>query len=927
MKFFKKLFPVLILCAIGFLNSRVTQRSRDLKQRPSSLTQIPQPSQTAQQQPSQAPRSYAQALASIKTWPSNRILMNNTFTTEFINFVRSLNLSPIETEALLQAGAHLHITFTNDQEMNRNMLTSLNNTIGSIIQSVPAPIAPPIAQPRPAMQPQPVTPPSPAMQPQPIAPQRQAMQPRQVTPPTAQPRPASPPRRVAQPQKPAQPVRPVIQQPVSPIASIEAPKDHMITNNLILMLDPNKDESIERNHLALTNQTILALFEKASPIITTSNILENILKIRQMIGEQNLQKLRSIPIERVVEQAQIMAQSSNQSIIRATTLIFLSQIDFNTINFYFHKSAQLVLMIPKQYIQTNLPKAIAFNNNDQAAVCGFNTNALNAITDTNANNLMQQLQKQQSIPLDPQKFIPNLTAMFIPQKKGNELISPEQDAQWLIYLIGHGGHAFLSIGFVREQLSVNQKNLQQLRQYGSRDTRIQQQMALAESNVKKYTKMAEGKGKTAQEVSAWPDSQIVPESASIAGISPDQFAQLMKFFDTTINTAYVHYTTCFSGGVNRTFVNETLSALDVNYIVSTEGMQEAYTASSTGGITTIIKNRRYELQLTHISFAEFFRLLRLFFTDPERYVKIKGKQADPIIKIIQTISTESKTQKPFVRFPGAGAFTATPTTKETQVITKTKVRAHEIENKPFVINPRVDTIIINSPRINVPINLGQKRARGYLGLVLPSPKENIAGYEGINVFKEINYQDNIQSLIFNFVHLNARLYTQTIITKSLKGIIYPQSGLPNTPANITNFIIQMKGVSVAPTGGPSIQSLPIVGEKLRSGQVGLNIQVAFELDNTIYQTSFSIRNIENTDDIYRNLQQLRFTATPKQSINMNTFAAIFLTSQEIAEIPKPITMNSIVEFFDTKIDKQDPSMALPNDDEALRQFVQQRVKK
>lgn len=90
------------------------------------------------QQPMAKPTSYAQALNAIKTkMSSNEILVNNTFTKKFIDFVQSLNLSPIETKALLEAGAHIHATWTDNNKINNQTLLSLNNTIQNIMRIKP----------------------------------------------------------------------------------------------------------------------------------------------------------------------------------------------------------------------------------------------------------------------------------------------------------------------------------------------------------------------------------------------------------------------------------------------------------------------------------------------------------------------------------------------------------------------------------------------------------------------------------------------------------------------------------------------------------------------------------------------------------------------------------------------------------------------
>ncbi len=82
-------------------------------------------------------QSYAQALAIIKTqMQSHEVVRNNALTQEFINFVRTFGLSTIETKALLEAGANIHATWTNNNENNIQTLLSLNNTIQSMASKI-----------------------------------------------------------------------------------------------------------------------------------------------------------------------------------------------------------------------------------------------------------------------------------------------------------------------------------------------------------------------------------------------------------------------------------------------------------------------------------------------------------------------------------------------------------------------------------------------------------------------------------------------------------------------------------------------------------------------------------------------------------------------------------------------------------------------
>ncbi len=120
------------------------------------------------------PQSYAQALNVIKTeMQADEVLINNRFNPEFINFIESLNLSPLETTALLQAGANMFATWTDNNETNKNILSSLKKSIQIIMQNQPQPEIwknPPIMPPKPVEYTQPIIQPKPVVIPKPAIP-------------------------------------------------------------------------------------------------------------------------------------------------------------------------------------------------------------------------------------------------------------------------------------------------------------------------------------------------------------------------------------------------------------------------------------------------------------------------------------------------------------------------------------------------------------------------------------------------------------------------------------------------------------------------------------------------------------------------------------------------------------------------------------
>ncbi len=877
---FKKFVSIILIFSLSPMQARVAKR-RTASQtrttsRPSRKPVQTQPISrpiTEPNIPRTQPQSYAGALNIIRTqMPSNKVLMNNAFTQEFINFVTSLNLSDIQTQALLQAGVNLHATLTSNDQTNKQILSSLQNSIPTIIQSNPT---------QPTQQPT-----------RPIV----STTPIKITLPT---------------------------KPIMPATSIEqnvAIKKNSITHDAIIILNPNESESEIGG--AMTPAGIAALYAQAAHIIISSNILENILKNRKKISNNDLQKLRTVDYQQRDALAGTLLRSYNLTGIKSNGLILMSHIDFDskTLNYYFHKSAPLVLVIPKEYIDTNFTDTINFTISQQARACGFNPNIITSAANITADSLLKQIEQQLSVSIDEEEFTQQLILLFAPQKKNNELISLKEDTQWIMYLTGHGSPS-QPIGNIRKQLVENGKRLtiwqDALNISHKNNTDIPKKMiALNQSAIKSNEKVLQGK-------SSWPDSRIVSESARVAGLNIENFLQLIKFFNKNLNMAFLHYATCFAGGSNQSFVNEVLSSLDVNFIVSTEGVHEGPTS-----IAIVINEETTDIQLQSRRYDEFFRLLRMFFTQPEKFVQMKGKRKDPIPMIIRTVVLETdKQNQPFVRFPSASTFVASALSEKTKILTHTFVKAHEIENKAIDFSKqKIQLLIVNTPRINVLLNLGLTDP--LFSMVFPSPKTNAPSYESIYVFKEINLEGSLQSILNSWIELNARLYKQTFVVNNLTGVWYQGSKLPETSNAIHHLIIQIEGIAghnSSAKNTPLIQLTPLTSEDIQPGNIGANIHIAFELNGVIYQSILGIKDLEPDYSLFKNIREITFA----QTTDMNALARNFLTPQEIAQLRQPITLKSIADFIDSKINKQDPSMAIWSeaDEKALLKTIQNRAEK
>jgi O-acetyl-ADP-ribose deacetylase (regulator of RNase III) len=161
MKWLKKTLTLFLLFPLGSLQARAIGKKTTPQQiAPQKLVAVQpickigaggQPmckvAMAAQKQAAPQKKYYAGALIAIRTQiPSDQILINNRFTPKFINFVTSLNLSEAQTQALLEAGVHLHATLTDNDQITQQTLSSLHDSIKAIVQqNKPQPILQPVA--------------------------------------------------------------------------------------------------------------------------------------------------------------------------------------------------------------------------------------------------------------------------------------------------------------------------------------------------------------------------------------------------------------------------------------------------------------------------------------------------------------------------------------------------------------------------------------------------------------------------------------------------------------------------------------------------------------------------------------------------------------------------------------------------------------
>ncbi len=628
------------------------------------------------------------------------------------------------------------------------------------------------------------------------------------------------------------------------------------THNLIMVLDPNQTEKINNYQRAMVSDVLMGLYEQIAPIIMTSNVLEIITLVRQQIGETNLKQLRNSPYNQIQQFAQQLIQQYNLR-EQSLTLILMSLINFDDKDYYLHTSDHLALIIPQKYISSSMPNATKLNAQDQIAACGFNPAVLTKMESTNPEYLLQKLKSQpyfaqatKGKQANQNQFINHLATMFIPQKRSGQLINPTQDTPWIMYIAGHGGPTYLMSGNTL---------------------------------------------------------QVVPEKGNVVGISLQAFSQLMTFFDTTLDMAYIHYTTCFSGGYNQAFVNKILSSLDVDFIVSSEGLGEKET--TTIPIAMRFSSVQPYISLQYSPFTDFFTQLRRYISQPEEFVKIKKGKKDPIAQILGFLNpTKQEENQPFVRFPGVGTFGALSTNKNTKVLTQVIAKAHEIERKPINYSDKeIGSVMVNPSRIGVAINFGNNT-----DCAIVTPTVMTAQNQTIHVFKEINWNIQLQTLLFNFVRFNPKMHTQFFVITKLQA----------KEGNINNLIIKidgMMGTGPQASPQPTTQTQLLTSRDIPIAKLGVNVQAAFELNNSLYQYSIAIKTFDNLDQILNNMQQLAFVTTN----NIQNVANTFLTPQEVNKLKKPVTLENVAQLIDAKIDIQEPSLKDTAVQKELTEFVKE----
>ena len=146
--------------------------------------------------------------------------------------------------------------------------------------------------------------------------------------------------------------------------------------------------------------------------------------------------------------------------------------------------------------------------------------------------------------------------------------------------------------------------------------------------------------------------------------------------------------------------------------------------------------------------------------------------------------------------------------------------------------------------------------------------------------------------------------TQLFVVEKVKGIRSQESELPSSKDNsINNLIIKidgMMGTGPQASPKPAVQTKLLTSNEVPLTKLGVNVNVVFEWDNKIYYYyAAGIKTFHDLKEVLKSMQQIPFAPTTVDNV-----AHKFLSSQEINQFKKPVTLEAMVNLINRKVDIQ-----------------------
>lgn len=530
--------------------------------------------------------------------------------------------------------------------------------------------------------------------------------------------------------------------------------------DLMMILDPDTEK--KNTHPSMFLSLLQACAQASFPIIVSSSVMEN-----YCLSQNGSTKLPDV-------------FADDADLIRRR---YPTDNDWYC---YGHKTAPLLLLIPKKYIAQFLLENENLSIPEQLRLCGFDTSNIQAFATLLPDTVLSYIKDQG--PLDRNIKASDIESLFL---KPTQLAMPYAPS-WNIYLDGHG-HVLNGVD-----------------------------------------------GKT----------------ANIAGLHENEFYELLKIFQR-MKTSFLFYSTCYSAGQNLIKVQQELAKITANFMVATRGFNES--AVSAGNIVV----------------SEFFINLELFFSQSELFslkMEMANWTKDAISFLVSPVIDRNAldTSQPWIYIPSTGVFNVFSLHESVRILTKSLVKAHELEGKTIdFTNDNIRTIIAYPQYVSVPVKI-----KAHVAIVSPtglmiesepvtfkknekekeedeqtwSPEQSKSNI--IHFFEKIVYEDKLSSVIPNFISFQSSYFPIIFVFKELVCFDYNNSRIDDGD----NHKIILKNVIVFNYQG--------------------NITVLFDYGDSVY--SFS----QKVDNLWKNSKELfkQFTDLPASKLDVESFNQLLAKS-------------------------------------------------
>ncbi len=605
---------------------------------------------------------------------------------------------------------------------------------------------------------------------------------------------------------------------------------------LIMLFDPNNQESPTSDSYALTNRLIANLEQKAAPILVSESLWHNFVIRRKRYPEltikdpfykefdalyhnvQNVIKQHATPSDPMppsLENALRNIPVNTPELQQGNPIRRQIETDFICYKTHFDPSEWTIryitdfayLLVPNTYeqqVNKNNTTTIILQDlpagkklSERELILGLKIDQLQAVPEPLEIPLKTTYpnQKQTHANMDLGTILvtrtdlglwPLLSASAAANEKNEKYL-----ATWNILLAGHGksdtaAEDTLKLEYLSKNLDYGKKILENAQQTGM----PQENIATLEEKVKKakeafekfQTHLASQKG-----------------VAFIAGLEVSTFKKLLNFFNTAVNTGVFFYSTCFGSGKNldAPYQHEGI-AKEFNYTIISGASGDA--PSRAAGIALFLPPYpKYPASLAYVTRVHhnivelsmlFTQNLSAYFEKLEQYQK--GTSAETLAAILLTIHPyETKIQPqqvilqpfniPLIRYPNAPWFRAIDLKDKILSITKQSVISHQAEDKPFKIQPNGYMILLLYTTY-IPVAIVRE------GNAMPSMLSMIAG-DAFHYLEKVDVKDVLLSAVIKgFFPVEDQFYTKVFFIKELLCKMDEDAG--------TDYLERLSGQSV-----------------------------------------------------------------------------------------------------------------------------------